>query len=293
MDCASIRCSHCKTLLTLDPPLPRFLCTECPLVPDQSNKGEKVPNGVAELCQACFENSSMLHEHAEFCKITSDGAHVSIHRAVGQAARHSLHESDFPLIPPHTLQGQATCAVCFEPFSAVQPAVGLPGCTTGHSPFCQWDGANGLVDRCSFYCRDCALATAIAAGQGTYCGLPGQAYSPPYCQLCEHGAQRRQWLADFTAGFALICSSLPLSPTTPAVSVSGPHAIATAPTPLTPAALAAELQRRLQVPLPVTVLHSRVAAGDALLAGLDAMHPQAWIQALARQAAAQAAAVAN
>lgn len=145
-----------------------------------------------ELCETCFSNNDVVHNHATFCRISSAGLHEAIVRDVGLGTRFPVVMSDLRVARPGP-EDNTECPVCLTPFGEDTIPVHLPGCTA-HSTTCTRDAAHGCIDRHQFMCRDCTMQWLAATGRDVYCSrVAGEGFTPPYCDMCVFLADKQQW----------------------------------------------------------------------------------------------------
>jgi len=188
IDCGSIKCSGCLTYLTGYPPSIRYQCIECEILPP-----ETVHDSRPEVCEKCFINPNLLHQHSKWLKIDEKGNHSIEIRTFGVAELKEVTKADFPIVE----NVNTDCAICSEKFSSNNPAVCKPGCINKHGEPIK-DKLLGLIDSKSYTHFDCQINWLKYSKRNTYCG------KIQFCNLCLFEEEMREWRSQFNTVFVKI-----------------------------------------------------------------------------------------
>eukprot|EP00457_Paulinella_chromatophora_P011167 gb/GEZN01011295.1/.p1 GENE.gb/GEZN01011295.1/~~gb/GEZN01011295.1/.p1 ORF type:complete len:376 (-),score=60.49 gb/GEZN01011295.1/:43-1002(-) len=208
--CATQRCDACQgSLVSTVPPHPRFICMECPIsyVCDASGcaKPDYDPSKM-QLCRACFNQAAVLHQHARFVCVESDGVHQTIQRKTGLAPVRALRSVDLLAHKPGSwAEGEDACGLCFEDFNEENPPCSPPGCTQQHG-IAIVDSSRGTTDSKMQVCRECLFKNLIAQGYDSYCARQEGAV-PCLCLVCLFHKESKAWGQEFSRGVSIIDSA--------------------------------------------------------------------------------------
>lgn len=275
-NCASQPCTCCGTSISKvcgD----RFVCRECRI---ELAPGDSQDVLAFQMCRACFELHSVLHQHAEFCLVRGDsGAHEAVMRSGGLAPWHELTVDSCVLA-----EGDGgDCAICYcELDDPGNPACTWPGCTAQppHSfsaRRCPKDGVTGSSPR-RYAHRDCiGMFFASKAGSGEPFGYCGDTV-PVMCPECQYQREAEQWRCDFAAAGAMVAEALGGAAGLVEDGARGlfEQVSAAAEVSVVPAAAVSAAAVEGLVP--------RAMFARLLVEAAKRMHPQPWIQRIAEAA---------
>jgi hypothetical protein len=181
-DCGSIRCSGCLSYLTSLPPLTRYQCIECEILPPEAEFDNR-----PTICQTCFNDPNKLHHHTKWLKVDEKGIHSFLDRQVGVAELKQLTLLDFPIVKNKL---SSPCAICYDDFSEDMPAVSFPGCMYQHGNS-QYSDQFGYIDLKTYIHAECLMYWYQRSKRDYYTG------ELDYCEVCRFTALENKWRSDF------------------------------------------------------------------------------------------------
>eukprot|EP01094_Clydonella_sp_ATCC50884_P013146 TRINITY_DN23413_c0_g1_i1.p2 TRINITY_DN23413_c0_g1~~TRINITY_DN23413_c0_g1_i1.p2 ORF type:complete len:176 (+),score=40.08 TRINITY_DN23413_c0_g1_i1:65-592(+) len=124
--CGNIRCSNCSKSIVQPRCRTRYYCMNKDCV---------------DYCEDCFEDENVLHQHAEFLRITQTGQHepVTREKGVGEITLDMLNRLPYNTELPFT-----ECTICTCNFTEGEQVALMPPCvkhgfhTDCIKPFIQW-----------------------------------------------------------------------------------------------------------------------------------------------------------
>jgi hypothetical protein len=181
-DCGTLRCSGCLLYLTTVPPLPRYQCIECEIFPPEATY-----NSRPEICEACFNNNNILHQHVNWLKVDEKGNHSIVNRSTGVCEAKTVNHSDFPIVSKELT---SSCAICCCDFDNDNPPVSFPGCRLAHgnAGYCN---DIGYFDMGTYNHLECIIHWYQASKRDVYNGELN------YCELCRFESIKDKWISDF------------------------------------------------------------------------------------------------